>query len=413
MKPNVTLLPGIIACFLLSPVINAQHIATITVEAGNYNRHNTPVFVNLGEVTWLPDSMLILQEINESGKTLCKTQTEQGTERKMWWIIPDMKAGETKTYHLLHSKAEVGEHIISTEKTPDALIVKAGNKDILRYHSAVVYPPRGVDSSYRRSGFMHPVYAPNGAVLSNMQPADHYHHYGFWNPWTDTEFEGLNIDFWNLGRKLGTVQYKSFISVTGGVVFGGFKALHDHVIFPDSAPRTVMNEVWDVRAYNVPGAFLWDFTSTLNLATQSKLIINEYRYAGLGFRATAEWTNQNSKALTSEGKTRKDTDGTRAKWCFIEGETGKGRAGILFMSYPANYNHPEPVRMWPEDANNGRGDVFFNFCPTKTMDWILLPGMDYVLKYRILVYNDGLTREQAEMAWNDFANPPLVTWLKH
>ena len=189
MKPNVTLLPGIIACFILSPVINAQHIATITVEAGNYNRHNTPVFVNLSAVTWLPDSMLILQEINESGKTLCKTQTEQGTERKMWWIIPDMKAGETKTYHLLHSKAEVGEHIISTEKTPDALIVKAGNKDILRYHSAVVYPPRGVDSSYRRSGFMHPVYAPNGAVLSNMQPADHYHHYGFWNPWTDTEFQ--------------------------------------------------------------------------------------------------------------------------------------------------------------------------------------------------------------------------------
>jgi hypothetical protein len=173
-----------------------------------------------------------------------------------------------------------------------------------------------------------------------------------------------------------------------------------------------MNEVWEIKAYNNTGRFMFDFISTLNMASQSKLIIKEYRYAGLGLRATSEWTNKNSEALTSEGKTRKDTDGSRARWCMIDGETSKGHAGILLMSCPSNYNHPEPIRMWPEDSNNGRGDVFFNFCPTKNMDWVLEPGKDYALKYRIIVFDQPVSATEAEAAWNDFAYPPVVKFIK-
>src|SRR5690606_37263674 len=89
--------------------------------------------------------------------------------------------------------------------------------------------PEGVDEIYSRSGFIHPLWTPEGEVLTRIQPPDHYHHYGIWNPWTSTMFEGREIDFWNLNKGQGTVRARQVITRTSGPVFGGFKALLDHV----------------------------------------------------------------------------------------------------------------------------------------------------------------------------------------
>ena len=72
--------------------------------------------------------------------------------------------------------------------------------------------------------------------------------------------------------------------------------------------------------------------------------------------------------------------------------------------------HRRP-RVWPEDANK-RGDVFFSFSPTRNKDWTLLPGRDYTLRYRLLVYDGTVTAEQAEAVWKSFAAMPQVKALK-
>ena len=73
---------------------------------------------------------------------------------------------------------------------------------------------------------------------------------------------------------------------------------------------------------------------------------------------TEFWNDKNCEVLTSEGKTRKDTDGTKAKWCIVQSELPNNEyGGIAFLSYPANYNHPEPMRIWTL-GTNGRGDMF-------------------------------------------------------
>ncbi|HTG55735.1 MAG TPA: DUF6807 family protein, partial [Niabella sp.] len=81
------------------------------------------------------------------------------------------------------------------------------------------------------------------------------------------------------------------------------------------------------------------------------------------------------------------------------------------MSHPVNYNHPEPLRVWPENMN-GRGDVFLNFSPTKNKNWLLEPGKSYLLKYRFLIFDNRLTGTQAEQAWRSFAHPPKLTIQK-
>jgi hypothetical protein len=111
----------------------------------------------------------------------------------------------------------------------------------------------------------------------------------------------------------------------------------------------------------------------------------------------------NSEMLTSEGKTRDNTDSTRARWIIVYGALpGNDEGGILILSHPSNYNHPEPLRIWDKKANEGNGDVFVNFGPTKNKDWLLEPGKNYILQYRLVVFNGKFDAVKAEAMWQAY-----------
>jgi len=176
-----------------------------------------------------------------------------------------------------------------------------------------------------------------------------------------------------------------------------------------------MNEILDVRAWNV-GKNVWvvDYTTTLNTTLKNGIMLDAYRYGGgIGFRATEKWNKDNCTVLTSDNKTRIDADGSYARWCLVEGESdvNEGRSGILFLSHPANRMHPEPMRVWPLDANNGRGDMYFEFVPIRHDDWKLEPKKDYTLKYRMIIFDGKIDAKTAEMYWNSFAGNPRIEMI--
>lgn len=388
-----------------------QPIARFTLTAVN-NSIAAPVYINLDGITALDAGHLKL--VKRSGKKIqdIPFQIENGYRRFLWWMVSKDDGQKKQIFELVQVATPVNHSLpASVTKSDGKLALIATGKKLLQYQFGEHYPPAGVDTVFKRSGFIHPLWSPSGNVLTQINPADHYHHLGIWNPWTHVQFQGRDIDFWNLGEKKGTVRFSRFIETYKGAVYSGFKALQEHVALnlPVSAQETVvMNETWDVRAFAINDRmWICDFVSSLQGATDSLVILKEYRYGGFGFRATAAWNNTNSKVLTSEGKTRKDADASVARWCKVEGNLGNGNAGILFMSYPSNFNHPEPMRVWPEDANK-RGDVFFSFSPTRNMDWVLKTGETHVLKYRMLVYDGDLDIQEAEQAWNCFAAPPQV-----
>ncbi|WP_160150067.1 PmoA family protein [Parabacteroides sp. Marseille-P3160] len=301
---------------------------------------------------------------------------------------------------------------MDVEDTHKALILKRNGKNILQYNYVWMDPPEGVDKSFGRSGFIHPAYTPSGYILTRIQPKDHYHHYGIWNPWTHVLYDGTMYDLWNLGDKKGTVRARKIEKIYKGEVFSGYEASLDHYIFSTVGEKIIMDELWNVKAWNTPGGFLWDFESTLHPSTVLPIILKEYRYAGFSFRATEDWTKDNCEMLTSEGYERPEIDGTTARWIYVNGNTKQGRSGLLFLSNPHNYNSPEPLRIWNEKANGGRGDAFINFAPTKNKDWTLLPGKQYKLRYRVLTYDGTMTKEHAEQLWKDYAYPPQVKETK-
>ena len=388
--------------------VNAQTpLAEISVYAGDIQRINTPVFFELDDGVLKDDHIFIMRFTAAGSEKDTYCQIEKGSPNKVWFLLSDtLQPGESRQYKLFSAGISAPSNV-NAERNKKAISISIQDKEVLQYAYATVYPPSGIDTIYKRSGFIHPLRSPSGHVLTRIQPPDHYHHYGIWNPWTKTKFEGKEIDFWNLNKGEGTVEHKSFSSITDGIVFGGFKADLEHIdMKANGGNKVALNEEWDVKVYNIEGVWLWDFYSTLGCGTSSPFLIEEYRYAGFGFRALEEWTRKNTHVLTSEGKTRKDADGSKARWCNVYGEIGTDIAGILFMSYPKNHSYPEHLRIWPENANGNRGDVFVNFCPTKESDWELIPGKSYTLKYRMLVYDGTISKETAERYWQDFANPP-------
>ncbi|MDR2038118.1 MAG: PmoA family protein [Bacteroidales bacterium] len=407
MRPLVISL----AC-LFAIVFNVAGKIRITVQSGQYDRIDCVVSAGIPDLNLKESSSVELYESTGKQKkpVPCQIIIEEGKAPVLFWTLDGKTdAGSVRTFYVKKIKENRPEKMLmEVEDNKKALILKKDGKNILQYNYAHVEPPEGADKSYGRSGFIHPAYSPEGNILTAIQPKDHYHHYGIWNPWTKIMYDGKTYDLWNLRSKQGTVRAKEIEDAYSGDVFAGCTASLDHYIFTTDNEKVIMNELWKIKAWNISDGFLWDFESHLHPSTSLPVLIKEYRYAGFGYRATEEWTRENCEMFTSEGKTRQQIDGTNARWIYITGDTKTGRSGLLFMGHPENYNFPEPLRIWDENANGRRGDAFINFAPTKNKDWELKANGHYVLKYRILSYEGEMTKEKAERLWNDFAHPPVV-----
>ena len=399
---------------------SAQEISHFSINSDNVGRKDVSMCISLEGLNYNTDNgNLSLVEKTIDGEQEIPCQLESGHSAKLWFILPENADNtELRNFVLKIDKNKP----IDSQKTSTILISKNDkdlsllhkNSPILKYRFGVSNPPEGIDPLYKRSGYIHPLYSPEGEVLTRIQPSDHYHHYGIWGPWTKTHIDEREVDFWNLIKGHGTVKYASFLSEFKGPVFTGFKALQHHIDFAGKGESQIaMNEILDVRVWNSEGKVrIVDYTSSINCPLPNGIMLDAYRYGGgIGFRATDKWHKDNCTVLTSENKTRKDADGTSARWCIVEGEseTVSGRSGILFMSHPSNRMHPEPMRVWPLDANKGRGDMFFEFCPIRHEGWKIEPKQSYTLKYRMVIFDGEITAEDAEKYWQAFANPPYVT----
>ena len=403
---------NLLLCFSLLLVFSAckKEGYPIIVNASGHGNCLVNTSVDFLGITTNTPVALYLEENGKEILIPCQLDEDETGSVNLYWMLPEKAEG--LSYILRKGENKNFSKIFSVTDNGRELIVKKGDKSILQYYHKAADLPEGLNETYSRSGFIHPAWSPAGNVLTNIQPADHRHHYGFWNPWTRVVYDNTTYDLWNIGDGQGTVQFNEMISITEGAVYAGFTAKHDHIIIKEGKRSVIMEELWKIKAWSAAESgreyFMWDFKSELTPSTLLPVLLQAYRYAGFGFRATDVWTKENCIMYTSEGKSRQEIDGTNARWIYLTGEIGNGKSGLLIMAYPENRKYPEPLRIWDENANNGRGDAFINFAPTKNDDWQLEPGSSYTLKYRVATYDGEMTPETAERMWNDFANPPAI-----
>lgn len=408
------LVSGTIAC-------TQQEIARFKVSSGAYDRQDWPVSIQVTSLNAQMDANMdanleeeaMLYEITPAGEVAVPFQFGfDGDAGVIWFVAGGVTAqGSDREYVLRNRRGNAAEPdpVATLQQDEDALLVTDGDVPVLGYRISEIMPPEGVDPVFRRSAYIHPLYSPGGMVLTRIQPPDHYHHYGIWNPWTKTHINGREIDYWNLGKGEGTVRTEAILEKVEGPVYSAFTALQQHVDKGyEAGERVTLDEFWEVKYWgkSTEGKrYILDLYTTLRNVLRDTILFDAYRYGGgLGYRATGLWNNENSTVLTSEGADRATADGTRARWCIVEGAStvAEGRSGILFLSHPDNREHPEPMRVWPPDSNNG--ELFFEFCPIRNNDWVILPGQDYMLKYRMVVFDGTMGADEAERYWNAFAN---------
>ncbi len=409
----------LIAGFVCNVTAQSSTIAEIFVHSDESTYMDTPVTAVLEGITLKQhEGELQLYEITNGEESFVHSQLKPGNPDQLTWILDgETKPGSVRNYELRveqNTQSSSLDSEVNIEDDGESLLISIDEKPVLNYRYALQDVPEGVDEIFKRGGYIHPIWSPGGEVLSRIQPPDHYHHYGIWNPWTRTEFEGREVDFWNLGSGQGTVEAKHVIEKKQGNVYGGFKALHDHIDFTGSSgEKTALNEQWEVNVWNVGSeedVWLIDFVSTLNPATNEPLTIKEYRYQGFSLRATEKWNDENATLLSSEGYDKSDANATRARWLDVNGisEVDEGRSGILFMTNPSNYNYPEQLRIWPVGTNNGEENVYINFNPAQDRDFELKAGKTYTLKYRMFVYDGTIDSAEADLYWKNYANPPRI-----
>jgi len=398
---------GILLSFLLS--CKEAETYSFTIEGKAVVSQSAPVSINL--------ETLGIEKIGGLSEFVLTNEGEQipfqvdNDNSTLWFVhMPQ----HTVNYTLKReANTQVADGVAMAQNNGDLQLSK-GDVPLLTYRYGMTYPPKGVDSIFRKSAYIHPLVSPAGDTLTRIQPPDHYHHYGIWGPWTHTRIEGERIDFWNLVERQGTVLFHKFNKTFSGPVFAGFSAHQEHINLKASQDKQIaLNENLEVKLWDLgrPDRYMVDYISTFNTPLESGILLEAYRYGGgLGMRFTERWKKDNCTVLTSEGKDRLTADGTNARWCMVTGEasTGEGTNGILFLSYPENRAHPEPMRIWPIDANGGRGDMFFEFCPIRHKEWNIEPNKDYRLKYRMVVFEGKLSAEEAETYWKAYAETPRI-----
>jgi hypothetical protein len=336
-------------------------------------------------------------------------------DSRLWWVASRATpAGSTRTYRLEQGTPtdSVPIKIVDSDRTVEAVWE---GQPLLRYNKAHIEPAAGVNPRYGRSAHLHPVWTTSGAIVTDELPPDHLHQSGIFLSYTKTQFEGRDVDFWNLGGGKGRVRFKSLTSTASGPVFGQIRAVHEHVdltaggdkseIGKTTSGKVALTEAWDLRIWNVgqrAGIWMFDVNSAASCASDSLLELPEYHYGGMAIRAAREWTPQHVQFLTSEGDERIKGNHTRPKWCDIHGLVDGKYAGVTMLTHPSNFRFPEPLRIHPTMP-------YMVYTPSFLGDWQITPGTPHVSRYRFIIHASELSAETLHRLWQDFAEPLVAT----
>ena len=175
--------------YFIPLIVNAQTpLARFTVTPESWMIFPVPLFADVENLSGDPSVSYYLMEINNEEITSIPCQRDTDIPGRIWWIPSNtIEKDENRVYILIKGKFNNEDPVqVTKNKTLD---VSIGTSKILRYHHHPMPPPEGKDSLYTRSGFIHPIWTPEGRVLTRIHPMDHIHHMGLRAPWTNTAFE--------------------------------------------------------------------------------------------------------------------------------------------------------------------------------------------------------------------------------
>lgn len=303
---------------------------------------------------------------------------------------------------------EGGKDAWKSEQRDGSLHVSWDGLPLLAYQVEPATGPPGTGPLFARNGYLHPVHAPNGAIVTDDFAADHPHQRGVFFAWTKTRMvldgDELHPDFWNLGS--GTARVRSLKISAPAVKPDGLHLQAEHAweAHHRDTWQQVLDESWELlihrpafaEAAAPTAAFVVEITSRQK--PRHDLELPQYIYGGMAVRCARQWLDKASlpTVLTSEGKDRVGADASTARWVDMRGPVGEKTGGVALLEHPSNPRTPNMLRVHPETP-------YYVFSPPKSASLTLLAGQTHTFRYRLLIHNGGLTPAAVNSYWQEFA----------
>ena len=361
-----------VLAFLLPLFSYAQ---TVTIPAVPYERQDVPVYISLKKPA---DKHFGLVHPTNGNVYALQWQGDSAV------FIPSDPIPANQSIQFQLKQLRKLPNGVTFQKNNETVIVQKGKKNVFMYQIAELMPPADSPNLYKRSGFIHPLYTPDGLTVTDAFPSNHAHQHAVFHAWTHTRFKGHHVDFWNQHKLEGTVGEAKLISTKTGAVYSEMVTKQNYISLKDGV---ILSEVWVFRIYNTKNNNLFDLTIRQENITKDTLFLDQYIYGGMAFRGSAQWDPHNKKefrqkwqVLTSEGIRDTSANNTAAKWVSVSGLINQKPASVTVIGHPSNYRYPQKIRVHPDMP-------YWVFSPVIDKGFFIPPSGTYSAGYRYLITN--------------------------
>ncbi|PWT97095.1 MAG: hypothetical protein C5B52_14410 [Bacteroidetes bacterium] len=395
-------LKALLVLILMSAFAFGQMPKSIEITAGDHDLYMVPVRVELKNPISTGKQYQLVNE-----KTKFKIPAQALDSFTLVFIAKEkITRGATATYSLIASKEiKPGSTPVTIKSNDEGLLVTVKGKPVFFYHTKEVMPPPDSPLYYKRSGFIHPLYSPDGKILTDDFPLGHVHQHAIFMTWVNTTFKGEALDFWNQQLQKGTVEHISVEKIQQGPVAAQLELRLRHKSLKYGE---VLNEIWKITVYPFADYFLFDFESAQTNTTADTLFLNQYHYGGLAFRGSRSW-NPDDKMhfekswhiLTSENILDTLANHTHASWVDAWGNIEGKIEGASVFCDPGNFRYPQSIRVHPNLP-------YWAYAPVVDGAFYIAPKAVYRSRYRYFVHSGVATKEELENRFQQFADRPLI-----
>ncbi|RMF98839.1 MAG: hypothetical protein D6741_09120 [Planctomycetota bacterium] len=339
----------------------------------------------------------------------------EGIPGTLWWLLPasDKRSDGATQRRFRVVEQETATPVVRIEASDDGgtyRFVQSVGEDratpLLQYNWKQVPVPEGTPphfaagQSYLRGDYIHPLFGPNGRVLTDDYPADHPHHRGIWWTWPVVRWNDRVGDIW------AVVDVWAFPVAVERVVSGPvFAELTVTNVWKFGAEKTpIVRETVRIRAFrrSPQGEGLLEVEVRLLALCDNVSIAGRPKasyggqggYSGFALRAAPA---DGQKITPFVDPPEKEL---RCSWLdYVANFDGKGPAGMTLVEHPSNPGYPNPwyeypnlncvMPSWPEERE------------------VAVPrDKPIVLRYRMWVHSGETVPAKCGDVWRSFASPP-------
>lgn len=395
-------------CFCWPPPCDgADPPFAVTVSAGKHDRAGTLVETSLavspGVQAAAGSHAVVFRLERDGGRGAVLAQWTADT--LVFRIEEPLAAGETRTYRSGGTVRPTGDvDRVRCRHRGGSVSVLCGDRSVLAYNTGIVRCPDREHRAYDRTGYLHPVWTPAGAVITDDFPPDERHQRGLFLAWRRFEWGDRAGDFWSIKSQDASLRHESVESIASGPVFGEFVVRNRGVISEakSGAEHHVLDERWRVRVYDIgETGHLFDLHIRHRAMTHD-LKVSKMNWGGLAYRGPVAWFESPPDVLTSEGRDRRGGDGQPARWCRYGGTLAGRPVSITIFDHSDNPRYPEQLlRIHPARP-------YFCFPVSRSGAFTIATGKPLELRYRVYVTDRICEAAELEALARDFVEPPVV-----